>query len=151
MRQITKEQQEELLDQKQERRQIRFFTKKSMVSMPFKVWSLSILQHVIFWLIKTMLNQIQDLRLYMFSCVASCHRLLLYFLEFIPFQLSYYIILKLLIIRFIVNYLLFFKFVQAFYAYKTICTKDNLFILDNGVFYGFLKILSWYEISTGYI
>lgn len=49
-------------------------------------------------------------------------------------------ILKLLITCFIINHLLFFNFIQAFCTYRAIYNKRNLFILDNGIFDGFLKI-----------
>ena len=39
------------------------------------------------------------------------------------------------------SYLLLPKFVRAFHVYRDICTKDNLFILDNEMFDGFFKLL----------
>ena len=64
------------------------------------------------------------------------------FLESTPFQITYWVFL----IRFIINYFLLFKFIQAFYTY--IRTKDNFFILDNGVFDGFSRIFVRHWISV---
>ena len=62
----------------------------------------------------------------------------------IPSQLFYYILHELLIIHSFISYLLFLQFIQAFYTYRAIHTKDNLFIFDNGVFDGFLNIFFTY-------
>ena len=73
-------------------------------------------------------NQLQNLILHLFSCLSLCPDPLLYFLEFIPLQLSYCIILKLLLIRFIITDLLF-KFIQAFLTCRAVYTKDKIFRL----------------------
>ena len=57
----------------------------------------------------------------------------------------------LLIIRFIINHLLLFNFIQAFYTDGAIYTKDNLFKFNNGAFDHFLKVYFRRYISTRYI
>ena len=71
------------------------------------------------------------------------------FLKTLPSKLPYCITHKFLITHFFVGYFLFQKFIQTFYLDRPIHTKDDLFILDNGVFDGLFKIICRHQISMG--
>ena len=91
-----------------------------------------------------------NFRIYVFACAFVYQRAIIYY-DIFPSQLPYCIIQGLFYVHYLINNLQHSKLIPAFYKYRAIYTKDNLFILDNGVFNDLSKIFSSYYISTGYI
>lgn len=69
------------------------------------------------------------------------------FIKTITGKLPFFIPQQLLILHSFVDYLLLTKFIEAYYTYRPVFTKDNFFILDESVFDGFFEISSRHETS----
>ena len=86
------------------------------------------------------------------SYQSSCHCPSPYFFEGLPSKLPPRIIHQFLIIHVSINDLMLSKFIQARYTSGTICTKNNILIPCDGIFDGFLKLFpSFHAVSTGHI
>ena len=70
----------------------------------------------------------------------------------VPSEFPYCIIHQLLVVHFFIDDLLLLKFIQARHTGGAICTKNNLFVLCDGVFDGFFKLfLCFHAVSAEYI
>ena len=116
--------------------------------MPFKIWSSSALPHVILWSTKTiksilkiwfanMWNQLQDPAPHLFFCLSSRRQPSPCFLKPVQSEFPYRIIHQLLVAHFLIDDQLLLKFIQGRHTGEAICTKNNLFVLCDGVLMAF--------------